>query len=144
MQADSLPAEPQGKPKNTGVGSRSLLQWIFLTQESNWGLPRCRHNLYQLNYQGSSNGAVRTFSGRLNLGNGLPRNFISPLYISKCSLSVQRAQYDSMLYTLVIYTFKKIKTFFSLMQLIQILFFFRGNLLKEKMNNRKPHKSKKA
>ena len=36
MQADSLPAEPQAKPKNTGVGSLSLLQRIFLTQESNW------------------------------------------------------------------------------------------------------------
>ena len=35
LQADSLPAEPQGKPKNTGVGSLSLLQQIFLTQESN-------------------------------------------------------------------------------------------------------------
>ena len=32
LQADSLSAEPQGKPKNTGVGSLSLLQWIFLTQ----------------------------------------------------------------------------------------------------------------
>ena len=32
MQADSLPAEAQGKPKNTGVGSLSLLQGIFLTQ----------------------------------------------------------------------------------------------------------------
>ena len=31
LQADSLPAEPQGKPKNTGVGSLSLLQQIFLT-----------------------------------------------------------------------------------------------------------------
>ena len=29
-----LPAEPQGKPKNTGVGSLSLLQQIFPTQES--------------------------------------------------------------------------------------------------------------
>ena len=38
LQADSLPAEPQGKPKNTGVGSLSLLQGIFLTQESNQGL----------------------------------------------------------------------------------------------------------
>ena len=37
----SLPAEPQGKPKNTGVGSLSLLQQIFLTQESNWGLLHC-------------------------------------------------------------------------------------------------------
>jgi len=33
LQAYSLPAEPQGKPKNTGVSSLSLLQWIFLTQE---------------------------------------------------------------------------------------------------------------
>ena len=33
LQADSLPAEPQGKPKNTGVGSLSLLKWIFPTQE---------------------------------------------------------------------------------------------------------------
>ena len=49
LQADSLPAEPQGKPKNTGVGSLSLLQWIFLTQESNL---HCRQILYQLSYQG--------------------------------------------------------------------------------------------
>ena len=28
-QLDSLPPEPQGKPKNTGVGSLSLLQQIF-------------------------------------------------------------------------------------------------------------------
>ena len=38
LQVDSLPAEPQGKPKNTGVGNLSLLQGIFPTQESNWGL----------------------------------------------------------------------------------------------------------
>ena len=36
LQVDTSPAEPQGKPKNTGVGSISLLQWIFPTQESNW------------------------------------------------------------------------------------------------------------
>ena len=53
MQLDSLPAEPQGKPKNTGVGSLSLLQRIFPTQESNWGLLHCRQILYQLSYQGS-------------------------------------------------------------------------------------------
>ena len=35
LQADSLAAEPQGKPKNTGVDSQSLLQRIFPTQESN-------------------------------------------------------------------------------------------------------------
>ena len=53
LQADSLPAEPQSKPKNTGVGSLSLLQRIFPTQESNWGLLHCRWILYQLSYQGS-------------------------------------------------------------------------------------------
>ena len=47
-----LPAEPQGKPKNTGVGSLCLLQGIFLTQVSNWGLLHCRQILYQLSYQG--------------------------------------------------------------------------------------------
>ena len=31
LQADSLPAELQGKPKNTGVSSLSLLQGIFPT-----------------------------------------------------------------------------------------------------------------
>ena len=30
------------------MGSLSLLQWIFLTQESNWGLLHCRWILYQL------------------------------------------------------------------------------------------------
>ena len=29
LWADSLPAQPQGKPKNIEVGSLSLLQWIF-------------------------------------------------------------------------------------------------------------------
>ena len=47
LQADSLPAEPQGKPKNSGVGSLSLLQWIFPTQQSSQGLLHCRQILYQ-------------------------------------------------------------------------------------------------
>ena len=42
LQVDSLPTEPLGKPKNTGVGSLSLLQETFPTQESNWGLLNCR------------------------------------------------------------------------------------------------------
>ena len=42
-----------GKPKNIGVGSLSLLQQIFPTQESNRGLLHCRWILYQLSYQGS-------------------------------------------------------------------------------------------
>ena len=53
LQADSLPAEPQEKPRNTGVGSLSLLQGIFPTQESNPGLLHCRQILYQLSYEGS-------------------------------------------------------------------------------------------
>ena len=40
-------------PKNTGVGSLPILQWIFLTQESNWGLLHCRWILYQLSYHRS-------------------------------------------------------------------------------------------
>ena len=53
MQADSLPSEPLGKPRKTGVGSLSLLQGHFLTQEWNWGLLYCRWILYQLSHQGS-------------------------------------------------------------------------------------------
>ena len=52
LQVDSLPAKPLGKTKNTGVGSLSLLQWIFPTQESNHGLHH-RRILYQLSYEGS-------------------------------------------------------------------------------------------
>ena len=59
-QADSLPAEPQGKPKNTGVGSLSLLHGIFPTQESNPGLPHCRRILNQLSYQGSHHNIIIT------------------------------------------------------------------------------------
>ena len=55
LQVDSLPSEPPGKPKNTGMGSLSLLQGIFPTQESNRGLLHCRRILYQLSYQGSPN-----------------------------------------------------------------------------------------
>ena len=53
LQVDSLPAEPPRNPKNTGVGSLSLLQGIFLTQKLNQGLLHCRQILYQLRYQGS-------------------------------------------------------------------------------------------
>ena len=51
LQADSLPTEPQGKSKNTGVSSLSLLEWIFMTQESNQGFLHCKQILYQLSYQ---------------------------------------------------------------------------------------------
>ena len=58
LQADSLPAEPQGESKNTGVGSLSVLQQIFLTQESDRGLLHCRQILYQLSYQGSPDTSI--------------------------------------------------------------------------------------
>ena len=53
LHEDSLPSEPPGKIQNIGVGSLSLFQGIFRTQESKWGLLHCRRILYQLLYQGS-------------------------------------------------------------------------------------------
>ncbi|KAB0342503.1 hypothetical protein FD754_019429 [Muntiacus muntjak] len=53
LRVDSLPAEPQGRPKNTGMGSLSLLQPIFRTQESKRGLLHCRRILHQLSYVGN-------------------------------------------------------------------------------------------
>ena len=42
LQVDSLPSEPAGKPKNTGVDNLSCLQGIFLTQELNRRFLHCR------------------------------------------------------------------------------------------------------
>ena len=53
LQADPLPAEPQGKPKNARVDSLSFLQQTFSTLESDQGLLHCRHILYQLSYEES-------------------------------------------------------------------------------------------
>ena len=53
LQVDSLLSEPSGKPKDTGVGSLSLLQGTFLTQETNQCLLHCRQIFYQLSYPGS-------------------------------------------------------------------------------------------
>ena len=60
LQADSLPSEQWGKPKNTWAGSLSLLQGNFLTQESNWGLLHCRQILYQLSYPQENKIAIKT------------------------------------------------------------------------------------
>ena len=54
LQVDYLPVEPQGKPKNTRVGSLSLLQRIFPIQELNRSLLHCKWILYQLSYHGST------------------------------------------------------------------------------------------
>ena len=53
LQADSLPPEPPGKLKNTGVGSLFLLQQIFPSQGLNQSLLHCRWLLYHLSHQGS-------------------------------------------------------------------------------------------
>ena len=53
LLADSLLAEPQGRPKNTGVSSLSLLQGNLPTQGMNLGLLYCRQILHQLSYQES-------------------------------------------------------------------------------------------
>ena len=76
LQANSLPSEPPGSEseshlvvsnslrlhglysswnslsQNTGMGSLSLLQGIFPTQESNPDLQHCRPILYLLSHQG--------------------------------------------------------------------------------------------
>ena len=52
LWADSLPSEPPEKPKNAGVGSLSLLQGIFPTQESNPDLLHCWWILNCLSHQG--------------------------------------------------------------------------------------------
>ena len=86
----SLPAEPQGKPKNTRVGSLCLLQEIFLTQESNQGLLRYRWILYQLSYKRSYEGIkYRFYSSFLNNAitwkvnvNGMMKNNILYNYLN--------------------------------------------------------------
>ena len=46
--------------QNTGVGSCSLLQGMFLTQELNRGLLYCRWILYPLSYQERTKRVFRT------------------------------------------------------------------------------------
>ena len=50
LQADTLPAEPQGKPKNAGMGSLSFLQQI-LQPRIELGSPALQVAFYQLTYQ---------------------------------------------------------------------------------------------
>ena len=76
LQADSLPAEPPGKPKNTGVGSLSLLQGIFPTRELNQGLLHSRQIFYQLCYQGSPKDKERTKQLPLKDGLKIQHSFL--------------------------------------------------------------------
>ena len=53
LQPNGLYSPWNSLGQNTGVGSLSLLQGIFPTQESNPGLLHCRQILYQLSHKGS-------------------------------------------------------------------------------------------
>ena len=56
--AHQAPLSMEFSGKNTGVGSDSLLQGIFLTQELNLSLLHCRQILYHLSHQGYPGGRV--------------------------------------------------------------------------------------
>ena len=72
LQADFLPSEPLGNPKNTGVDGLSHLQGIF--QESNQRLLHCRWVLCQLSYQGSPGKWVKVEKENSQLNkNGIQR-----------------------------------------------------------------------
>ena len=59
--------------QNTRVGNRSLLQGIFTTQGSDWGLLHCRWILYQLSHQGSLR-ILELVSYPFSNGSSWPRN----------------------------------------------------------------------
>ena len=60
LKVDSLPSEPQGTSKNTGVGSLSLLQWIFPTQELNQDLLQFRQIFLPTELSGKTWGTLRS------------------------------------------------------------------------------------
>ena len=68
------------------MGSLSLLQQIFPTQESNWGLLHCRRILYQLSYQESSSDTLLANQSRYDWG--LPPSCLGQTYV----LSTQKPQ----------------------------------------------------
>ena len=53
LRAHGLCSQWNPLSQNTGLGSLSVLQGIFPTQELNLGLLHCGWNLYHLSYQGS-------------------------------------------------------------------------------------------
>ena len=66
--------------QNTGVGSLSLLQGIFPTQESNPGLLHCGWFLYQLSYKRSSR-RLEWVAYPFSRGSSPPRNQTGCSYI---------------------------------------------------------------
>ena len=81
-------AEPQEKLKNTVLASLPLLQQIFPTQKSNWGLLHCRWILYQLSHKGSPRileWVAYPFSSR----SSQPRNQPGEFCFTGCSLPTE-------------------------------------------------------
>ena len=68
-----IPAEPEGKANYTEVGTLSLLQGIFPTQELNQGLPHGRQILYQLSHKGSPR-ILDCIAYPFSSGSSQPRN----------------------------------------------------------------------
>ena len=60
--------------QNTGMGSLSLLQGIFPTQQSNPGYPHCRRILYQLSHKGSPR-TLEWIAYPFSSGSAQPRNW---------------------------------------------------------------------
>ena len=58
--------------QNIGVGSFSLLQGIFPTEESNRGLLHCRQILYQLSHQGTWKKEKRDLGKKIKSFQALP------------------------------------------------------------------------
>ena len=73
LNTDPLPAEPPGKPKNTGMGNLVLFQWVFQTQELNLLLLYCRQILYQLSHQGNPR-IQEWVASSFSRGSSRPRN----------------------------------------------------------------------
>ena len=73
------------EPKNTVVGSLSLLLGIFPTQESNWGLLHCMQILYQLIYQGNPiiGQPIVSFASNYSLFIFKPNESVNKIWISK-------------------------------------------------------------
>ena len=113
LQADSLPAEPPGKPwseshsvvsdslrphglcipwnssgQDTGVGGLCLPQGIFPTQGSNPGLPHCKQILYRLSHKGSP-GILEWVAYPFSSRSSWPRNQTSVSCIAVDSLPTE-------------------------------------------------------
>ena len=63
-----------GKPSNTGMGSLSLLQRTFLTQELNWGLLHCRQILHKMSHKRSPR-ILKWVAYLFSSGPSWPRNW---------------------------------------------------------------------